>query len=100
LNPLKDQWNKYRLAAVHSDFIVSFNDSDKADQIRNEIYNEGYDIHEALARLMDQAYANEPINKPGVQDLNSKLTAIRHQFDLFSDQTRLDLRPPNGGLSS
>ena len=54
---------------IHSDFILIFNNSDKADQIRSEIYNEDVDIHVALANLMDQAYANEPINKPGVQDL-------------------------------
>ena len=100
LNPAKDKWNKDSLTAARSDFILSFNDSDEADNIREEISHQTDAIHKALAKLMDQAYAHEPIDQPGLRDLDTMFAALQYQFDRFTDQAKADLRSPNGGLRS
>jgi hypothetical protein len=100
LNSTKDKWNKDSLAAARSDFILSFNDSDKAENIREEISHRTDAIHKVLAKLMDQAYAHEPIDQPGLQDLDTMFAALQSQFDRFTDQAKVDLRSPNGGIPS
>lgn len=98
LNATRDQWNKDTLAAARSDLIMSFGDSDKEDNIRQEISRQTDAIHITLAKLVDQAYAHQPIDQPGLQDLDTRFAALRPQFDHFTDQAKADLRLPNGGL--
>jgi hypothetical protein len=100
LNPAKDKWNKDSVTAAHGDLMLSFNDSDKADDIRVEIRHQADAINNALAKLVRQAYAHEPIDQPGLQDVDARFTALRGQFDRFTDQAKTDLRSPNGGLPS
>jgi hypothetical protein len=100
LNRTKDKWNKDSLTAARSDFILSFNDSDGADNIREEISHQTDAIHNALAKLIDQASAHEPMDQPGLRDLDTMFAALQSQFDRFADQAKADLRSPNGGLRS
>jgi hypothetical protein len=100
LNPAKDKWKKDSVTVARSDFMLSFNDSDKADDIRVEISHQTDAIHKALAKLVNQAYAHEPIDQPGLQDVDTMFTALQRQFDRFTDQAKTDLRWPNGGLPS
>jgi hypothetical protein len=100
LNSAKDKWNKDSVTVARSDFMLSFNDSDKADDIRVEISHQTDAIHKALVKLVNQAYAHEPIDQPGLQDVDTMFTALQRQFDRFTDQAKTDLRWPNGGLPS
>ncbi|MBO0884949.1 MAG: hypothetical protein J2P17_32360, partial [Mycobacterium sp.] len=100
LNPAKDKWNKDSATAARSDLMLSFNDSDKADSIRVDIRHQTDEINKALAKLVHQAYAHEPIDQSGIQDVDARFTALQGQFDRFTDQARTDLRWPNGGLPS
>jgi hypothetical protein len=86
LNSTKDKWNKDSAAAERTDLILSFNDSDKADDIRQKISHQTDAVHKALARLVDQAYAHEPIDQPGLHDVDTLFTALEPQFDRFTDQ--------------
>jgi cytoskeletal protein RodZ len=98
LNSAKDKWNKDSVTAARTDLILSFNDSDNAENIREKISHQTEAIHKALAKLVDQAYANAPIDQPGLQDLDIMFAALESQFDRFTDQAKADLRSPNGGL--
>jgi hypothetical protein len=100
LDPAKDKWNKDSVTVARSDFILSFNGSDKSNNIREEISHQTDAIHKALARLMDQAYAHEPIDQSSLQGLDTMFVALQSQFDRFAEQAKADLRSPNGGLPS
>jgi hypothetical protein len=100
LNSTKDKRNKDGVTAARSDFILSFNDSDKADRVREEISHQTDAIYNALARLMDQAYAHAPIDQSGLQEIDAMFAALHSQFDRFTEQAKADLRSPNGGLPS
>jgi hypothetical protein len=98
LNSAKDKWNRDSAAAARSDLILSFNGSDKVDSIREEIHHQTDTIRKALASLLDQAYAHQPIDQPGIQGIDAMFAALQSQFDRFTDQAKADLRSPNGGL--
>jgi hypothetical protein len=98
LNSAKDKWNKDAVTAARSDFILSFNDSDKADKVREEISHQTDAIHKALAILIDQAYAHAPIDQSGLRDLDTMFVTLHSQFDRFTERAKADLRSPNGGL--
>jgi hypothetical protein len=100
LGSAKDKWTKDGLTTARSNFILSFNDSDKADDIREEISHQTGVIREVLTKLIDQAYAHESIDQPSLQELDAMFAVLQSQFDRFTDQARADLRSPNGGLPS
>jgi hypothetical protein len=100
LKSVKEKWNNGGVTAARSDFVLSLNGSDKANNIREEISHQTSAIDTSLARLIDQAYGHQPIDQPGLQDLDSRFVAIQAQFDRFTDQAKTELRTPNGGLSA
>lgn len=82
-------------------YILRFNASDAVDNIRLTIDQDETDIGKIIDKLLGQgSNPNGITDKRAFDDLYGKIDAVRHEYHVFADAARADVKSPNRGLFS
>lgn len=100
VNKTTDTRNDLIDKCARTGYILRFNASDAVDNIRMTIDQDETDISEIIDKLLGDWNPDEITDKRAFDDLYGKLDAVRHQYHIFADAARADIKAPKRRLFS
>jgi hypothetical protein len=101
VNKIIDTRNDLIDKCARTGYILRLNASDAVNNIRLTIDQDETDISTIMDKLIGQASNPDGItDKRALDDLYGKIDAVRHEYHVFADAARADVKSLNRGLFS